>query len=274
MKDNACKTGWRCQPRFTIELHSKELPLLQNIQSRLGIGKIHVNKRDSVSFRVGSLKALTDVIIPHFTNYPLLTKKQADFILFKQIIDLMNRKEHLTQEGLKKIASIRASMNKGLSESLIESFPGITPVERPVVERVTNFDLCWLVGFIEGEGCFDINIVDKKTGAGSNVQLRFRLSQHIRDLELMENIVTYIGCGTLHRDSRSPVVTLIVTKFSDIENKIIPLFENYSLKGVKGFNYYDFHKVVLLMKNKAHLTVEGLEQIRKIKAGMNTGRID
>jgi hypothetical protein len=26
------------------------------------------------------------------------------------------------------------------------------------------------------------------------------------------------------------------------------------------------------MKNKAHLTVEGLDQIRKIKAGMNKGR--
>ena len=45
-----------------------------------------------------------------------------------------------------------------------------------------------------------------------------------------------IGCGALYKDSRNSVVTLIVTKFSDIENKIIPLFENYSLKGALG-NY-------------------------------------
>jgi hypothetical protein len=89
----------------------------------------------------------------------------------------------------------------------------------------------------------------------------------------MENIVTYLGCGALHRDSRNSVITLVVTKLSDIENKITPLFEKYPLKGTKGLDYFDFHKVVLLMKNKAHLTVEGLEQIRKIKAGMNTGRI-
>ena len=31
-------------------------------------------------------------------------------------------------------------------------------------------------------------------------------------------------------------------------------------------------KVVILMKNKAHLTREGLDQIRKIKSGMNTIR--
>jgi hypothetical protein len=34
----------------------------------------------------------------------------------------------------------------------------------------------------------------------------------------------------------------------------------------------DFCKVVELMKNKAHLTSEGLEDIRKIKSRMNIGR--
>jgi len=37
-------------------------------------------------------------------------------------------------------------------------------------------------------------------------------------------------------------------------------------------NYLDFCKVAELMNEKAHLTEEGLEAIRKIKAGMNTGR--
>jgi len=113
-------------------------------------------------------------------------------------------------------------------------------------------------------------ILDKKIVKGSNVQLRFRLTQHIRDIQLMDNIMTYIGCGALYKDSS--VVTLVVTKLSDIENKIIPLFEKYPLNGNKGLDYCDFHKVFLLMKNKDHLTAEGLEQILKIKANMNTGR--
>ncbi len=37
-------------------------------------------------------------------------------------------------------------------------------------------------------------------------------------------------------------------------------------------DYADFCKVAELMKPKAHLTASGLEQIRKLKAGMNTGR--
>lgn len=33
----------------------------------------------------------------------MLTKKHADFLLFKEIINLMKEKEHLNMEGLKNI---------------------------------------------------------------------------------------------------------------------------------------------------------------------------
>ncbi len=45
----------------------------------------------------------------------------------------MERKEHLTNEGLQKIVAIRASMNNGLTAALAEAFPNVTPVSRPLV---------------------------------------------------------------------------------------------------------------------------------------------
>jgi hypothetical protein len=42
------------------------------------------------------LENLTRFILPHFKKYPLLTQKRADFELFKQIVFMMNNKEHLT----------------------------------------------------------------------------------------------------------------------------------------------------------------------------------
>lgn len=39
-------------------------------------------------------------IIEHFSNYPLKTKKFADFLLFKKAFDIVKTKEHLTKEGL------------------------------------------------------------------------------------------------------------------------------------------------------------------------------
>ena len=48
--------------------------------------------------------------------------------------------------------------------------------------------------------------------------------------------------------------------------------EKYPLQGVKLKNFGAIKKVALLMQNKAHLTSEGLEEIRKIKSGMNKQR--
>jgi hypothetical protein len=43
------------------------------------------------------------VIIPHFKEYPLLTQKGADLLLFEQIVELMAQGAHLTNEGLQQI---------------------------------------------------------------------------------------------------------------------------------------------------------------------------
>ena len=63
-----------------------------------------------------------------------------------------------------------------------------------------------------------------------------------------------------------------VRKFDDTISKIIPFFQRYPILGSKSEDFNDFCKVAELMKSKSHLTKEGLEQIRQIKADMNTGR--
>ena len=65
---------------------------------------------------------------------------------------------------------------------------------------------------------------------------------------------------------------LTVSKFSEIRDKIIPFFDQFPLHGAKRLDYLDFLKIANLMEGKLHLTEEGLDQIRKIKDGMNTGR--
>jgi len=76
---------------------------------------------------------LTTFIIPHFEKYPLLTQKSADFILFKQIVELMNNNAHLSKVGLLKIINIKASMNLGISEVVKKEILNIIPVERPII---------------------------------------------------------------------------------------------------------------------------------------------
>src|ERR1700722_13337867 len=93
------------------------------------------------SYRVASLRDITNVIIPHFDKYPLITQKRADYILFKQGVNLVNLKAHLEIEGIKEILSIKASMNREvLSVTLKNNFPSVIPVPRPLVsfEGIAN----------------------------------------------------------------------------------------------------------------------------------------
>jgi hypothetical protein len=112
--------------------------LLLIIQSFFyGVGVIiKKSTTESVIYSVQSLKELNDVIVPQFDKYPPLglTKKRADFILFKEVLELMNTREHLTMEGLAKIVNIKAYMNKGLSEQLKEQFLDVVLVQRSIVE--------------------------------------------------------------------------------------------------------------------------------------------
>jgi hypothetical protein len=101
------------------------------------VGGISKKGVDGIQYYVNSPKDLL-VIENHLNNYSLLTQKQADFILFKYILDLIRRKEHLTQEGLNEIVSYKAMMNKGLTSTLEEAFLKVTPKERPVITYLDN----------------------------------------------------------------------------------------------------------------------------------------
>jgi hypothetical protein len=83
-------------------------------------------------YRVSSLKNLR-VITNHFDNYPLITQKLADYLLFKQSMDLIEKKLHLTEKGLLQLVGIKSVLNWGLSEKFRETFSNMIPVVRPKV---------------------------------------------------------------------------------------------------------------------------------------------
>jgi hypothetical protein len=114
-----------------------------------------------------------------------------------------------------------------------------------------------------------VSINKSKTTTGFAVQLKFQITQHLRDILLMESLVQYLDCGRVQQDPRGPaVVNFVVTKFSDISEKIIPFYEINPLHGAKLLNYEGFRKISELMQTKAHLTASGLDEIRQIKAGI------
>ena len=103
-------------PEFRIDLHNRDLFLIRKLQSFFGVGTINLyESKNLVVYSVQSIRDIINVIIPHFDKYPLITQKRADYLLFKQGIELLNLKARSDIEGIRKIVSIKASMNWGLS---------------------------------------------------------------------------------------------------------------------------------------------------------------
>jgi len=104
------------------------------------------------------------------------------------------------------------------------------------------------------------------------ISVRIFVSQHSRDKLLMDNLVNVLGCGYIFKHPNKNSVTYAITKFEDIHKKIIPLFDKSLILGEKSKDFEDFCKVVRLVNKGTHLTLEGLEEIRKIKSRMNRAR--
>lgn len=270
---NKSTLKWIVQLSFQIAVHKKDLYLLKHINNFFGVGTITKQRSESINYRVRSVKDLA-IIISHFEKYPLLTHKYLDYKLFKKVVELIQSKEHLTTEGLQKIVAIKASMNTGLSGMLKTAFSDITTTHRPLLAGTQKIvDLNWLAGFTSAEGSFMVKIaISSSHRLGFQVKLVFALTQHIRDELLMRSLTSYLDCGLLRERKGGKAADYQVEKLSDLADKILPFFYKYPILGIKYKDFEAFCKVVELMKNKAHLTEQGLYKIRKIKASMNRGR--
>lgn len=268
---NKMKTSWKVNLRFVITLHIKDISLLESILTFFGVGYITKSEtRSVVQYQVSSIKDF-ETIINHFDLYPLITQKWSDYKLFKQAFLLVKSKTHLNPEGLKQIVSIKASMNRGLSDGLKTDFPDTIPAPRPKVVDQTIHDPEWMTGFISAEGCFFVDIRNSKTHQiGKQVSLEFSMGQHSRDTQLFESFTKYFGCGKVRVNSST--VDFSVVSFLDNYKKIIPFLNKSPLTGAKLLDYLDFCKVAELMHKKEHLTLEGLAKIQKIKNNMNRER--
>ena len=88
----------------------------------------------------------------------------------------------------------------------------------------------------------------------------------------MNSLVNFWGCGKVYLRFKENKVDFQILKIKDLSDKVVPLFKSISLQGVKSKDFADFCKAVEILSIKGHLTEEGLDKLRKLKVGMNTGR--
>lgn len=107
----------RVEPHFYIKLRGDNLPLLEEVKKTLKCGAIYYQneKRPNHSacyrYEVDNIRDQKEILIPFFKKYPLLGVKRKDYLLFKQIVELVYQKKHKDLKVIQKIIRLKEKMN-------------------------------------------------------------------------------------------------------------------------------------------------------------------
>ena len=112
--------GWQVLPEFRIVQHSNDEKLLKELQQFFHAGEVVVNHGSRKELRIRRLSEL-DAITAFFEHYPLMSRKNRNFELFREVLRSMKRGEHLTNTGLEKIANLCWKMNRKVKPRYLES---------------------------------------------------------------------------------------------------------------------------------------------------------
>jgi len=102
------------------------------------------------------------------------------------------------------------------------------------------------------------------------LEVNFTINLHKRDIDLLKLIQSYFKVGRIGKE-RNGCCDFTVGSLNEILTKVIPHFDEYTLKTQKLADYLLFRQVVMMMKNGEHLTIEGLQKIINIRATLNKG---
>ena len=104
---------WKISLSFNVS--QKDRIILSQFKKHLKCGSLRERKNDGVwYYEVTNFNAIQNNVIPFFRRFGFLSaKKKRDFSKFQQIAKLIENKDHLTVEGIKKILEIRKEMNDG-----------------------------------------------------------------------------------------------------------------------------------------------------------------
>lgn len=141
----------------------------------------------------------------------------------------------------------------------------------------------WLLGFIEGEGCFNISFIKiKGSKFGYSPRAMFIIKLTASEKEVVEKIRDFLGgIGNIYHESSESTrriglknardcVSIRVTKLEELE-KIAALLKNKDfVSKQKRHDFESWAKCIGLLKNKRHLDEEGFIEIARIREHMHT----
>src|SRR5258708_284519 len=139
----------------------------------------------------------------------------------------------------------------------------------------------WILGFVDGEGCFSIGFVRQPGGTdrrgyktGYQVSHEFVVTQGAKSIECLNEFREFFGVGQVLINQRydnhiENLYRYVVRRRTDLLGTVIPFFQQFPLRSSKRDDFTKFAQVVKLVAAGRHFTREGLIEIAQITETMN-----
>ena len=141
--------------------------------------------------------------------------------------------------------------------------------------------LGWVIGFVDGEGCFSLGFVRQLNRArrkgyktGYQVAHEFAVTQGARSLSCLHELREFFSVGQVllnkrYDNHKEHLHRYVVRRRSELLEVVIPFFRQYPMQSSKQQDFEKFARCVEWIEAGRHLTREGLVAIAEIAQTMN-----
>lgn len=266
-KTSHAPSGKRYTPQFSITWNDKDSPLCKALQTILG---------GVIRHKLLRVQPLSPPFLYEDRGGKGMVRDNNAYVLtitniqdLTRIITLMN--------GYLRTPKVHQfnKMIQWLNQNSDMSFVSLQVDKSPMLSNA------WLSGFLDADGSFDVKVRDKSLdGKGQNrVEALMRLEQRQTDpntelssASVLEMIASALNV-TLGTSSHQGLNYYVLAVTSPAKLCVlINYLDTYPLFTSKLLNYKDFKSCVNLMLSRQHLSTEGREAVKILKAGMNNKR--
>jgi hypothetical protein len=117
-KNQTLKRGIEVRAEFEIELRADDREVLERIMETIGCGIIYDCSYERygwfphTKYKITSTKDMEKYLFPFLDKYPPQAKKKRVYELFREIVLMIRKKEHLADLGFERIQMLRNEMRK------------------------------------------------------------------------------------------------------------------------------------------------------------------
>lgn len=223
--------------KIEITYHESDASLAYYIKSFIGYGNIYkVKDKKALNYVVGHIDGRRKIV--ELINGKLRTNKIEAFK--NNIINPLN-------------ASIR---------------PVVEPIPLLPLNKTSLLDNHWLAGFIDADGSLQIKILKRANRTNEEIRLSMQID-HKTDTILIQ-IKNELGGSTITY-SGAPVDCYYYSSVNfNSAYYYITYQDKYNLQSSKIISLNKWRSVYCKILNKEHLTIKGIEKIKKIKFALNS----